>query len=67
VLCRTDTNNSVLKNSSNLGKVNKKDNTIADQKIKNDEKLVNLIVKILVNKAIKEANEKGYTLFKVQQ
>ncbi|MDQ1149275.1 MULTISPECIES: hypothetical protein [Sphingobacterium] len=60
-------NNSVLKNSSNLGKVNKKDNTIADQKIKNDEKLVNLIVKILVNKAIKEANEKGYTLFKVQQ
>mgnify|MGYP006972268043 FL=1 len=49
-------NNSVLKNSSNLGKVNKKDNTIADQKIKNDEKLVNLIVKILVNKAIKEAN-----------
>ncbi|MDR6737411.1 hypothetical protein [Sphingobacterium sp. 2149] len=60
-------NNSVLKHSSNLGKVNKKDNIIADQKIKNDEKLVNLIVKILVNKAIKEANEKGYTLFKVQQ
>ncbi|WP_312905786.1 MULTISPECIES: hypothetical protein [Sphingobacterium] len=59
--------NTALKNSSNLGKVDKKDNTIADLKMKNEEKLVNLIVKILVNKAIKEANEKGYTLFKVQQ
>ncbi|RKE42558.1 hypothetical protein [Sphingobacterium detergens] len=59
--------NIVLKDSSNLDKVDKKDNSIADLKIKNDEKLVNLIVKILVNKAIKEANEKGYTLFKIQQ
>ncbi|WP_312340339.1 hypothetical protein [Sphingobacterium sp.] len=59
--------NVVLKNSSNLAKVDDKDNTIAGLKMKNEEKLVNLIVKILVNKAIKEANEKGYTLFKVQQ
>ncbi|MGJ1417515.1 hypothetical protein [Sphingobacterium multivorum] len=54
--------NTGLKNSSNLGKVDKKDNAIADLKMKNEEKLVNLIVKILVNKAIKEANEKGYML-----
>lgn len=59
--------NTVSKNSSNLGKVVNKDNTIAELKMKNEEKLVNLIVKILVNKAIKEANEKGYTLFEVQQ
>ncbi|WP_343569037.1 hypothetical protein [Sphingobacterium sp.] len=59
--------NTVLKDNGNLDKMDKKDNSIAELKIKNEENLVNLIVKILVNKAIKEANEKGYTLFKIQQ
>ncbi|MGF7026430.1 MULTISPECIES: hypothetical protein [Sphingobacterium] len=57
----------VTKENYDVGKLYKKDDTTADLKVKNEEKLVNLIVKILVKKAINEANEKGYTLFKIQQ
>lgn len=55
----------ILKDDSNLGKVDEKDNTKEYQNMENEEKLVDLISKILVNKAIKEADEKGYTIFKI--
>ncbi|QIH35862.1 hypothetical protein [Sphingobacterium sp. DR205] len=59
--------NTALKDDNDLGNMDKKDIIIAEMKINSEEKLVNLISKILINKVIKEVNEKGYTLFKIQQ
>lgn len=55
-----------MKENCAEGEAEKKDNTIEELNKIKEEKLVNLIANILVNKAIKKAHEKGYSLFEVQ-